>query len=327
VDSLIVGDPSGPAYRLAIEGAPDYENLQAAVLQVYSRANPQILAQRIAEALTLAELAAMLGITDDYPIGESLLHMQTESRWRLPRFFTDAAAKIGARIAKALDRIPGSEVEVTYEFGEKPQKRAPQVAAAVQLDTASRLRAKAEHGEKQSQPLQQTKGEMFALLRELGCDPNPPKSNPIITEEVQTRFSRARETILSLDFYRAAYPYWRYSSVLDDRTTTGCRKLDGLTMPASDPRWVGFVPPRHWNCRSHVLAVVHSEGVKAKKTAPDEEYAGDGSFGTLKDEWEPKPGSYPSDLWDIYAAAKDIASPHIELEGKWWRKKAVDAAP
>lgn len=327
MDSIVVGDPTGPAYRWAIEGAPDYENLSAAVLQVYRRAQPQVLAQRIAEALTLAELSAMLGITQDYPIGESLLHMQTDSRWRLPRFFTDAAAKIGARIAKALDRIPGSEVEVTYEFGQKPQQRAPQVAAAVQLDTANRLMSKAEHGQQQGQPLEQTKGEMYALLRELGCDPSPKQSHPIITEEVQGRFARTRESILSLDFYRAAYPYWQYTSVLDERTTAGCRALNGVTMPASDPRWVGFVPPRHWNCRSHVLAVVHSEGVKAKKTAPDEEYAGDGSFGTLKDEWEPKPGSYPSDLWDIYAAAKDIASPHIELEGKWWRKKALDAAP
>ena len=157
-------------------------------------------------------------------------------------------------------------------------------------------------------------------MRELGVDPVPVVSHPIIIEETQSRFARTRETILSLDFYRAAYPFWRYSAILDDRTTVGCKALDGLTMPASDPRWVGFVPPRHWHCRAHVVAVVHSEGVNAKKTAPDEQYAGDGSFGTLVDEWEPKPGSYPKDLWDIYAEAKGIASPHIELEGAWWKK-------
>ena len=80
------------------------------------------------------------------------------------------------------------------------------------------------------------------------------------------------------------------------------------------------IEPRHWRCRAHLEAITHSEGVKAPKRRPIEEYAGEGTFATLNEEWEPRPGNYPPDLWEIYAAAKGIESPHIELDGPWWRK-------
>jgi SPP1 gp7 family putative phage head morphogenesis protein len=322
VDGLIVPQTEGRAYSLAIDRAEDYENLIAGIDGVYRNTSPQKLAQRIAESLTLAELAAALGVAEDYQ-GRETIEMNA-SRWKVPSLFSKAASWLLGKIERA------AAVPVVYEFAEKPVTRAPKVAAAVQLDTASRLRAKAEQAQKAEQPIKEAKTELHALMRELGVDPTPVVSHPIIVEEVQSQFSRTRETILSLDFYRAAYPFWRYSSVLDTSTTKGCRALDGLTMPASDPRWVGYVPPRHWRCRSHVLAVIHSDGVKARKTEPNPEYAGDGSFGTLVDEWEPKPSSYPKDLWDIYAEAKGIASPHIELEGKWWRKSTsstIDGQP
>lgn len=312
---MIVSDPSAWVMEAAIDRAQTHEELVSAITTTYQTQSAEGWAQRIAEGLLLAELAAMLGITEDYP-GTETLEMEAAKRswWKLPKIFDRAVVWF----TEKLDQVV--EVPVVYGFGERPVKRAPDVARAAQLDSATKLRARAKKGQEKGEKLEKTKGELYGLMRELGIDPTPVKSNPIVKEELQSRFARTRESILSLDFYRAAYPYWRYSSVLDERTTEGCRALNGLVMPASDPRWVGFVPPRHWNCRAHVIAVVHSDGVNAKKTLPDERYAGDGSFGTLIDDWEPRPGSYPPDLWEIYAAAKGITSPHIELEGKWWRK-------
>ena len=309
-----MGDPLAWAMESAIGRAQSHDDLISAITTTYQTQSPALWAQRIAEALLLAELAATLGVVEDYPRAETLEMEAKRSWWKLPKLFDRAVVWFTEKLDKAV------EVPVVYEFGERPVKRAPDVARAAQLDSATKLRARAKKGQEQGEKLESTKGELYGLMRELGIDPTPVKSNPIVQEELQSRFARTRESILSLDFYRAAYPYWRYSSVLDERTTKGCLALNGLTMPASDPRWVGFVPPRHWNCRAHVIAVGHSDGVKARKTEPNPDYAGDGSFGTLADEWEPKPGSYPADLWDIYAAAKGIANPHIELEGKWWRK-------
>jgi SPP1 gp7 family putative phage head morphogenesis protein len=180
------------------------------------------------------------------------------------------------------------------------------VCVAAQLDTANRLRRRVDALEKRGATIPEAKSELNDVLRDLGCEPAR-APQPVIQEEIQKRFARTRSEILSLDFYRAAYPFWRYVATLDERTTQGCRALDGLTMPASDPQWVGFVPPRHWRCRAHVVAVVHSVGAQARKTQPDEQYAGDGSFGTLIEEWEPRPGDYPQDLWEIYAARKSLS--------------------
>ena len=310
----MVGDLAGFDYILAIERAHDHAQLRASLVNAYRHIHPMLLVGRITEALILAELAAMYSLTIDYPARQSVRHLNARG-WRVPSLFRQAAAWLSDKIAKAVT------VPVEYEFGRRPEERAPRVAKAAQLDTAAKLVRKVEADAAAAVPLDETKAELRQLLRELGCEPKPIASHPIITEEVQSRFARTRETILDLDFYRAAYPYWRYTATLDERTTLGCRALHGLTMPAGDPKWVGFIPPRHWRCRAHVEAVVHSEGVRAKKTSPAGEYAGDGTFGTLNDEWEPKPGSYPEDLWAIYKEAKGIQSPHIEMDGAWWRKE------
>mgnify|MGYP000022180977 CR=1 FL=1 len=313
MDGLIVTDPLGEAYRDAVAQSLDYAGMREAVLFVYQRSVPDVLAQRIAEALLLAELAGAYAVVLDNPGGELLVTMN--AGWRIQRLFKKAVEWFSGRIQRA------ASVPVVYEFAEQPIKRAPMVAAAAQLDTANRLQKRIDVLERKQTPIPEAKREMYDLLRDLGCEPAARAPQPVIQEEVQKRFARTRSEILSLDFYRAAYPFWRYVATLDERTTQGCRALDGLTMPASDPRWVGFVPPRHWRCRAHVIAVAHSVGAQAKKTAPLEEFAGEGDFGTLIEDWEPKPGDYPADLWTIYAQAKGITSPHVQLEGSWWRKQ------
>lgn len=314
MDGLLVTDPAGEEYRAALALTFDYEGMRFAVTETYRRLVPDRLAQRIAEALLLAELAGAYSVVLDNPGGDSLVTMN--AGWRIPKFVRSAVQWFSDRISKA------ASVPVEYEFAEQPNKRAPVVAAAAQLDTANRLRKRIDVLEKKDTPIPEAKREMYELLRDLGCEPAARAPQPVIQEEIQKRFARTRSEILSLDFYRAAYPFWRYVATLDERTTEGCRALDGLTMPSSDPRWVGFVPPRHWRCRAHVIAVVHSVGAQAKKTQPLEEFAGEGDFGTLIEDWEPRPGDYPADLWAVYAEAKGITHPHITLEGTWWRKKS-----
>jgi SPP1 gp7 family putative phage head morphogenesis protein len=238
------------------------------------------------------------------------------SRWRVPGVFAKAVAWFVRKVDDA------SAVPVQYEVAKRAERRAQILAPAAHLDAAARLVRHVEARRAEGQPDEDTRTELHAALTDLGLTPGakPAVESEPIREELQVAFARTRHGVLELDFYRAAYPFWRFNAVLDDRTTQGCRALNGLTMPAKDERWAGFVPPRHWRCRSHLDAVVHSEGVNAPKRKPIAEYAGEGTFATLNEEWEPRPGNYPPDLWDIYAAAKDIESPHIELAGPWWRK-------
>ncbi len=49
-------------------------------------------------------------------------------------------------------------------------------------------------------------------------------------------------------------PWWTYVAVLDDKTTSYCRGLDGLTFRHDDPFWASHYPPNHFGCRSRVRA-------------------------------------------------------------------------
>ena len=302
--------------RASIDGARDFDALRSGLARAYADTSPRALAGRLVRGLALCELAAYLSIVQGYPAEVRALELNASSRWRVPALFTRAVEWFRKKVDDA------TAVPVQWEVGERAQRRAGPVAAAAPLDAANRLIRHIESQRDKGAPLEQVKTELRHALSDHGLTPGarPLVESEPIREELQTAFAQGRREILSLDFYRAAYPFWRYNSVLDDRTTEGCRELNGLVLPAKDPRWVGFTPPRHWRCRAHLDAITHSEGVKAPKRKPIEQYAGEGTFATLNEEWEPRPENYPPDLWEIYVAAKGIESPHIELDGPWWRK-------
>ena len=52
---------------------------------------------------------------------------------------------------------------------------------------------------------------------------------------------------------------FRYSAVMDDRTTDYCRKLDGKVFQKSDPQFAFRTPPQHYGCRSIWSAVTNKE--------------------------------------------------------------------
>ncbi|MFZ6038642.1 MAG: phage portal protein family protein [Bacteroidota bacterium] len=55
------------------------------------------------------------------------------------------------------------------------------------------------------------------------------------------------------------FPYWEYRTVGDDKVREEHRKLHGLTLPASDPRWNKIWPPNGWKCRCHVVPRMRQE--------------------------------------------------------------------
>ncbi len=299
-----------------MDEARDYAHLRALLAHAYSDAELRPLTKRLGQQLALAELAGYLSIVAGYPAEVRPLLMNAGSIWRTPALFKRAVGWFRDKVEAA------TSVPVQYEMAERAAARAAPLAAAAHLDTASRLIKHAESRAEQGAPLDTTKTELRRALDDLGLTPggSPLVESVPLREGLQESLARTRTEILSLDFYREAYPFWRYSSKLDERTTDGCRKLNGLTMPAKDPRWEGFTPPRHWKCRAHIMAVVHSEGMKAKKHSPDPEFIGQGAFATLDEQWEPRPGNYPADLWDIYAAAAKSDAPHLVIPGPWWRK-------
>lgn len=61
---------------------------------------------------------------------------------------------------------------------------------------------------------------------------------------------------------------YRWSSILDDRTTLGCKHLDGWVAPVGDKWMEALAPPRHFNCRSVLVPVWQSSTMKAPTPVP-----------------------------------------------------------
>lgn len=66
---------------------------------------------------------------------------------------------------------------------------------------------------------------------------------------------------------------FRYSAVLDDRTTPVCRFLDGKVFRPDSPALHELVPPNHFNCRSIIVPIVAGEDVPVEDFITPEEVA------------------------------------------------------
>lgn len=55
------------------------------------------------------------------------------------------------------------------------------------------------------------------------------------------------------------FPYWEYKTAGDNKVREEHRKLDGLVLPANDPRWDKIFPPNGWNCRCYVVPLMGHE--------------------------------------------------------------------
>jgi SPP1 gp7 family putative phage head morphogenesis protein len=99
-----------------------------------------------------------------------------------------------------------------------------------------------------------------------------------------------------------ARPFWRFSAVLDSRTSRICSPLHGTTMPAAHPWWSNHQPPLHFNCRSTVISLTEEQAKTAGVTdeAPDVEPQ-DG-FGNLLAPYEPDLSDRPAALASAYEA-------------------------
>ena len=100
------------------------------------------------------------------------------------------------------------------------------------------------------------------------------------------------------------HPFWRLDVVLDGRTSTVCRPVAGIVLPAEDPWWKTNVPPRHFNCRARLTPMRRSAAERAIEArrgqglpvAPPADAQAQTGFGTPFDEWTPALTKYPPEL-------------------------------
>lgn len=102
-------------------------------------------------------------------------------------------------------------------------------------------------------------------------------------------------------------PVWMFDAILDSRTTPTCKACDGTKRPADDEWWLTHLPPLHFNCRSHFIAL--SEKQAGKITLHPPTAKPDDGFGHVPhaSDWEPDPSKYPASIAAPLAAK--VATP------------------
>jgi SPP1 gp7 family putative phage head morphogenesis protein len=118
----------------------------------------------------------------------------------------------------------------------------------------------------------------------------------IFRTNVQRAYSAGRiEQYLEPDIV-ATRPVWKYSSVLDGRTSEICATCNGTVLPADDPWWQNHQPPLHHRCRSTIIAMTkRAADVVGITRRPSEEEVPEG-FGNVMREFRPALADYPTPL-------------------------------
>lgn len=63
------------------------------------------------------------------------------------------------------------------------------------------------------------------------------------------------------------FPYWKYTTAGDEHVRHTHHLLEGIILPANDPRWKKLFPPNGWNCRCYIVPRMRHEFDASKLTA------------------------------------------------------------
>jgi len=126
----------------------------------------------------------------------------------------------------------------------------------------------------------------------------------IFRTNIQSAYAAGRLQAQTNPDVLAARPFWMYDALIDSRTSTVCRNLNGAIRPADDSWWATRYPPNHFNCRASVRSLTAAQAAArgGVTETPTLQEADDG--------WRRMPSFEPPDLRDY--------SPDIQqtLQGK-----------
>lgn len=215
--------------------------------------------------------------------------------------FEEAIAWFRQRLEAAgyLPDVEGLLADLTAE--------ARVVAAAAQLDLANAVYQGIEDAIAKGDAFGDFKARITKVLQEQWgglASTSASRLDAIFRTNVQRAYSAGRFRQYEEPDIVATRPVWRYSAVLDARTSDICNECAGVVLPANHPWWRTHRPPLHHRCRSTVIAMSAraASTVGLTKKPPDVEVP-DG-FGNPLREFRPRLSEYPAALAKRYKGPK-----------------------
>lgn len=216
--------------------------------------------------------------------------------WRVttdPARFDEAVRYFRARVPLTDDEFAA--------IAEASHQRAFTIAGASQLELVTEAWNEVGRAVEEGSTLEDFKlAVQDKLFRAWGVD-DPYRVETIFRNAVQGAYSAGRYKEMTEPAVLKARPFWKFSAILDQGTSSICRRLHGTVLAADDPWWDSHVPPCHHSCRSAILSLRRSTAEAAGVDESGPAVASDEGFGRLPDEqaWTPDLQNYPAPLAEI----------------------------
>ena len=97
------------------------------------------------------------------------------------------------------------------------------------------------------------------LISKVGGKFKPAKLETLVRTNATMAYNQGRLAEMQDPDVKQSIPAYRYSAIMDDRTTDICQSADGRVWAADDEIWDVWTPPNHFNCRSVLLPVFVGE--------------------------------------------------------------------
>lgn len=229
------------------------------------------------------------------------------------------------------NRVPVTDTEFK-DLSEAARRRAFMVSGVAQLDLTNDVFTALEQAVSEGTDFAEWKKEVGEKLQNAWGDSvkNPAwRLENIYRTNVQSAYAAGRYKQQTDPDVIKARPFWLYDSVLDSRTSTICRNLNGTLLPADDPFWQTRYPPNHFGgCRSGVRSFTRKQTERRGVTENPTTQEPDVAFRHVPslDDWVPGYEGKPYELARLHAR-KFARSPAFDdfLEGKGLDKVPVAA--
>lgn len=173
----------------------------------------------------------------------------TDIRENAAAYFDLNAFRMAGNLADAVRSVIQQELQLAIKYGRTP--------AETRIAIWARLVAKG-FSERESVRAEETDEGVMAALDALWLDDEEQAAAYLDTLARTNLFEAMNEaryaefTDPALDGFVVAF---RYSAVLDDRTTKICAALHDRVYKAGNPVWDDVRPPNHYNCRSLLIPI------------------------------------------------------------------------
>jgi len=199
------------------------------------------------------------------------------------------------------DRVPMTDDEFEA-LGQIARKRAFTVANLTQLEVINDVWRALDSAIANGDTFEDFKKAVGLKLQSDWGGEKPGRLETIFRTNVQTAYGAGRVRQLKTPAVLKRRPFWKFSAVLDGRTSPICSGIAGTVLAADDSWWSSRQPPLHHQCRSTILPLTEAQAEAAgiAEQAPD--IAAAKGFGNVEapEDWEPDLTTYPEPLRAAY---------------------------